>query len=62
MKSRQKEEDDIRAYVNLSALYPADPMRPPVRRRGNDRGRKDCVDGHCEKQAVREALDGWRWI
>lgn len=62
MKSRQKHDDNVRAYVDLSALYPSDPLRPPVRRRDKARTRKDCAGGHCEKQAVREALDGWRWI
>ena len=59
---KQEGDGDVRAYVDLSALYPSDPMRPAKTLRDNTRARKDCAGGHCEKQAVREALDGWRWI
>ena len=59
-KKRQYGDEKLRAYVDLSALYPADP--PPETRHDNRSQRKDCGGDHCENEAVREALSGWRWL
>ena len=67
----------VRTHVDLSALYRTDPSRPPRPRAKKRRTGTDCADGvhcepeprtdcaggdHCEHKAMREALEGWRWI
>jgi hypothetical protein len=67
----------VRTHVDLSALYPKDPIRQPQEHANARQSDTDCADGdhcekkestdcsdgdHCEHGAMREALEGWRWI
>ena len=64
MKEMAKQNDNkqVRAYVDLSALYPSDPIHPHRPLRSRSRKKRDCPGNDGEKEAVREALEGWRWI
>ena len=59
---KQRERGEIRASVDLSALYPSDGVgdRPPGNRRAPEKRKGGSHER--EARAVREAIDGWRWL
>lgn len=60
--AKQEGKGQDRAYVDLSTLYRSDPNRPKPARRRKSRVQKDGAADPDEAQAMREALEGWRWL
>lgn len=62
-KQRAFKESKVSTHIDLSALYPADPIRPLCRRRRKTQADHENSPRHqAEYRAVRQALAGWRWL
>lgn len=59
---KQKKGGGIRASVDVSALYPSDSVNDTPRRKRQPAAKGDGPGNHGEKEAVREAIEGWRWL
>jgi hypothetical protein len=59
---KQEGEGGVRAYVDLSALSPSKSGADPARTKPGPPAKEGRTGEARENEAVREALDGWRWI